>query len=335
MEETVKSNMTAIARLAIAGLICGGGCAAAHAQTIYKVEGVIYGPDSRPVVNVLVSLENNARAQVGQEVTNTDGRYQFIGIVAGVYYLVVKPDETQYHRIIQQLELINTSVGGNSISTERLDFTLKPKSRASAAAPGAVFLQSVPPEAEQQYQSGLKTLKKGDKEQATEQFLKAVQVFPDYFLALQQLGLVYVELGKYQQALEPLTRAVKINPKSPESYLALGMAHVNLDQLKPAVEELKQAVALDSRLFRAYLFLGMAFIGLDELEAAEQNFKQAYSLGGPVQARAVHLYLASIYDKRKQYDKAINELETYVKENPKAPNTPKIQEAIHKLKAKQ
>jgi regulator of sirC expression with transglutaminase-like and TPR domain len=62
--------------------------------------------------------------------------------------------------------------------------------------------------------------------------------------------------------------------------------------------------------------------------------KEAYSIGGPVEARAAHLYLASIYNTRKEYQKAIRELEAYLHDNPKAPNAAKIQEAIAKLKAK-
>jgi len=70
------------------------------------------------------------------------------------------------------------------------------------------------------------------------------------------------------------------------------------------------------------------------LDAAERSLKQAYVIGGPTQARAAHLYLASIYNTRKQYQRAINELETYLRDNPKATNASRIQEAIQKLKAK-
>jgi tetratricopeptide (TPR) repeat protein len=168
-----------------------------------------------------------------------------------------------------------------------------------------------------------------------EQFKKAVQIFPDYFLAQQQLGLIYIDRAKFKESIEPLLKAVQINPKAADAHLGLGMAYVNLDQLELAVDELKRALSLDGKLFRAHLYLGMALLGLNDLDGAEQSLKEAYKLGGAAQARMAHLYLASIYDKRKQYAKAINELETYVRENPKAANTPKIQEAIQKLKSKQ
>ncbi len=70
-----------------------------------------------------------------------------------------------------------------------------------------------------------------------------------------------------------------------------------------------------------------------DFDAAEKSLKDALTLGGN-EARAAHLYLASLYDKRKQYDLAIKELETYLSENPKAANANSVKEAIKKLKAK-
>jgi len=230
---------------------------------------------------------------------------------------------------------MDTSRGGSSMSSERVDFTLRTSARrVESASAGNLFAQSVPPEAEKEYLLAMKSSGKGDKDDALQHLAKAIEVFPTYFLALQQQGLLYVELAKQKEAIETLTNAIKINPKSAEAHLGLGMAYVGLDQLQAAIAELNISRSLDPRLFRTYLYLGMAFIGIQDLDAAEQSLKQAYTLGGPADGRAAHLYLASIYDKRKQYQKAINELETYLRENPKATNASKIKEAIQKLKAK-
>jgi cytochrome c-type biogenesis protein CcmH/NrfG len=71
-----------------------------------------------------------------------------------------------------------------------------------------------------------------------------------------------------------------------------------------------------------------------KLDDAEKSLQEAYSIGGPKQARTAHLYLASIYSTRKEYQKAIAELETYLRENPKAANASQMQEAITNMKAK-
>src|SRR6266852_5093862 len=84
-----------------------------RAQTIYELKGRIYGPNSKPVPNVLVTLENNSRAQIGQDITGTEGHYEFSGLVAGTYYVSLKPDETQFQAIFQRIELINTTRGAS------------------------------------------------------------------------------------------------------------------------------------------------------------------------------------------------------------------------------
>lgn len=320
--------------LVLAVLFFAGTFETTAGQTVYEIEGAVYGPNSKPIANVVVTLLNHARAQIDQDMTNGDGRYRFSGVVAGVYFISVKPDETVYQQIFQRIELINTAINVSNFSTERVDFSLRATPRRSDAPVGTVFAQAIPPEAEKEYLNGIKSLAKGDKDEASIRLNKAIKIFPAYFLALQQLGLLHVERERYPEAIEPLRKAIEINSKGAQSHLGLGMAYVNLDHLKEAMVELNIAVKLDPTLFRAHLYLGMALMGKGDLEAAESSLRQAYTVGGPTQARAVHLYLASIYDTRKQYQKAINELETYLRDNPKAGNAPRIKEAIQKLKAK-
>jgi len=302
-------------------------------QTVYEVEGTVYGPDGKVLANVVMSLQNHAGVQIDQDITKSDGRYQFAGVIAGTYYLSAKPPDRAIQNVVQKIELINSGVNISNFSKERFDFTLK-GTTTPLGPPGTVFAQVVPPEAEKIYQNAVGSISKGDRDSAIKDLKKAVEIFPTYFLALQQLGLLYIDAEKDEQAIDPLTKAIQVNAKAANSHLGLGMAYVNLDRLEKAVPELNSAISLDPRLFRAHLFLGMVFITQRKLDEAEKLLKQAYAIGGPKQASAAHLYLTSIYNTRKEYQKAIDELEAYLKENPKAPNAPNIQQAIAKLKAK-
>src|ERR1044072_7272770 len=60
-------------------------------QTVYEVEGTVYGPDGNVLANVAISLQNHAAVQIDQDITKSDGRYRFAGVLAGTYYLAVKP----------------------------------------------------------------------------------------------------------------------------------------------------------------------------------------------------------------------------------------------------
>ena len=314
---------------------CLSGTRGASAQTVYEVEGTIYGPDSKAMVNVTVTLQNHAGAQIDQDITKNDGRYRFAGVLAGTYYISVKAAEPGLQQLLQKIELINTGISVTNYSKERFDFSLN-RTAASERPPevGTVFAQAVPPDAEKEYLSAVTSISKGEREAAIVKLNRAIQLFPTYFVALQQLGVLYIDAEKDQRAIEPLKKSLEVNPRSAQSHLALGIAYVNLNQPKEAIKELNEALALDRREFRSYLYLGMALIDTGKLDEAEKSLKEAYRIGGPNQARTAHLYLASIYSTRKEYQKAIAELETYLRENPKASNASRIQEAITKMKAK-
>src|ERR1043166_10296365 len=111
--------------LIIAVTVCFlSGTRGAGAQTVYEVEGTIYGPDSKAMVNVTVTLQNHAGAQIDQDITKNDGRYRFAGVLAGTYYISVKSSEPDLQQLLQKIELINTGVSVTNYSKERFDFSL-------------------------------------------------------------------------------------------------------------------------------------------------------------------------------------------------------------------
>jgi tetratricopeptide (TPR) repeat protein len=322
------NRVTAIAVCLIAG------ARSIEAQTVYELEGTVYGPDSKAMANVTVTLQNHAGAQIDQDITKSDGRYRFAGVVAGTYYLALKPAESGLQQLLQKIELINTGVNVTNYSKERFDFSLKRTAPERSPVVGTVFAQAVPPDAEKEYVSAVSNISKGERQAAIVKLNRAIELFPTYFAALQQLGFLYIDSEKDRLAIEPLTKSLQVNSRSAHSHLGLGIAYVNLGEPREAIQELNAALALDRTDFRSHLYLGMALIDTGKLDEAEKSLKESYTIGGPIQARTAHLYLASIYSTRKEYQKAIAELETYLRENPKAPNAPKIREAIAKMKAK-
>ncbi|HVG28861.1 MAG TPA: tetratricopeptide repeat protein [Pyrinomonadaceae bacterium] len=317
-------------------ILCFWGGTSALAQSFYEVQGTIYAPGMQPLGRIAVFLEDQTRARVGQSITDADGRYQFSRVVAGVYYIVVRPNDRQLQSAVYRIELINSARSGTSSSVERADITLSAVARKAEAPPTAatVFAQDVPPAAEEEYKGAMESLAKKNNEQAVEQLKRALQIFPNYFLASQQLGLIYVEGEKFQQAITPLVKAIEVNPKASPSYTALGIASVNLGRPDLAEDALVRARGLDNKSFRVHFYLGLALIDLNRLDEAEKSLKEALRLGGGNKSTSARLYLASIYSKRGQNRQAIDELEAYLRENPKAGNAAGVQGAIAKLKSK-
>jgi tetratricopeptide (TPR) repeat protein len=332
----MKTASTSAHALHLAALLvlCSAACLTARAQTFYEVEGVVYGPGSQPLNGIAVFLEDVTRVRVGQSITGSDGRYRFSRVVAGTYFVVVRPTDKELQPAVHRLELLNSARTGVSSSSERLDIVLGAIARRAIAPAGTVFAQQVPAAAESEYERAMESLGKKERARAAEQFKRALKIFPDYFAASQQLGLLYVEGEQYQEAVAPLVKAVEINPKAAPSYLGLGIASVNLGRADLALDALERARKLDAKSYRVHFYLGLALTDLNRLDEAIAALREAQRLGSAAKFGAARLYLASIYSKRGQHREAASELEAYLAENPGAANTANVREAIKKLKAR-
>src|SRR6185369_2608546 len=98
------------ALLLIANLSVIAASSNAFGQTVYEIEGTVFGPDGKAIGNVVMTLQNHAGAQVDQDITKSDGRYRFSGVVAGVYYISVKASTPGIQAQLQRIELINSGV---------------------------------------------------------------------------------------------------------------------------------------------------------------------------------------------------------------------------------
>jgi Tfp pilus assembly protein PilF len=302
-------------------------------QTFYEIEGVVEGPDSTPLNGIAVFLEDLTRARIGQSITATDGRYRFNRIVSGTYYIVAKPNNSEFRTAVRRVELIETTRIGTSTSSERVDITLEAMPRRMDSS-GTVFIQDVPPKAVASFERALENLAKKNSNKAIEDLSLALGIFPNYFQASQQLGLIYVEQEEYQKAIPHLVKAIEVNAKAGSSYLALGIASLKLGRADLALDALQRARPLDEKAFRVHFYLGLTLMEVNRLDDAESAFKTAYKLGGASKAASAQLYLASIYTKRGQHQQAIVELQNYLRDSPKAANAGSVREAIASLKSK-
>ena len=111
-------------------------------------------------------------------------------------------------------------------------------------------------------------------------------------------------------------------------------ASLNLGRADLALDALQRARPLDEKSFRVHFYLGLTLLELNRLDEAEAALKLSYQLGGSQKAASANLYLASVYTKRNQNREAINALESYLRDSPKAANAARVRDAIANLKSK-
>ncbi len=310
-------------------------------NTIY---GVVYGESHRGVPDIYVELLDDVNSSLGQAKTDALGRFTFSSLVDGRYIVRVKPYGTDYMEQSQEVTLSSiASVRGSGSTTEHLDIYLVINERLRAgpfsAGPSVIFAQEVPPAAKKLYEEGISQLREKKEKEGLESLKKSIEVFPNYYLALDRLGAEYATRGTknpaYLQAgFALLTRAVEINPNGFSSVFGLGCTQYQLGLNAESIETLKRAASLYGRAADVYLWLGKALRRASTFDQAEVAFKRANELTNG-KSSEVHWQLAELYNGQKRYKEAADQLELYLKtEQPKAADAEKIKSLIKQLREK-
>ena len=85
--------------------------------------------------------------------------------------------------------------------------------------------------------------------------------------------------------------------------------------------------------FTAHLYLGITLIHFRNYGEAESELRKAVTLG-VVKASQAHYYLGGLYWQTGSFRQAADELELYLKLEPKAANAEKVRGTIKDLRAK-
>jgi Tfp pilus assembly protein PilF len=314
---------------------------AAALQGRSSISGFIFDSSRRPLPDVQVELMDDVYGSLRRMRTDASGRYIFQGLSDGYYKVKVMPYGTDYREEIRDVSIINISLApGSGASSEQLDFYLRLKPNLNAgplAAPGVVFAQAVPDEAKKFYQLGVSALGNKKDQEGFDNLKRALELFPNYYLALERLGTEYVVRGHHQAAFVLLTKAVEVNKNGFPSMFGLGMALYHLGLYDKSVETLERAAGLynssSSLQVGLQVYLGKALKRTGKPTQAETAFKRAKDLSEGKSAE-VYWQLAGLYSEQQRYAEAADALELFLKYQRDTRDAEKIKESIKTLREK-
>jgi tetratricopeptide (TPR) repeat protein len=258
-------------------------------------------------------------------------------------------------------------IGMVAVSTTRrytVMITLQTKGSENRGKPSVVnaALAEVPENARALYEKALTLSQSNDTAKAIDNLKAAISIYPNFPLALNELGVQYLKLGDANRALEPLRSATKLRPEAFSPKLNLGIALLETHQFVDADVQLRDALKISSTP-AAHMYLGLTLIGRARQEEgsdkrqkdlpaggghqlvqlyddAQRELETAISMGGENLGQA-HRYLGGIYlrlanesRQKRDYARAINELETYLRLTPNAPDAERIRGTIKELRSK-
>ena len=144
----------------------------------------------------------------------------------------------------------------------------------------------------------------------------------------------YLNLKQYDKAAETLDALLKLTPDDAHAHLNMGIVTFNEKKMDQAESHLRKALELKSAGPSAHYYLGLTLVSTKRYEEALKEFELTVSNGGENIALA-HKYLGGLYMTAQKNKEAADELEKYLKLDPKAPDADRIKGTIKDLRNKQ
>jgi Flp pilus assembly protein TadD len=299
---------------------------------INSIVGTVFGPSGRPVetgIRVRLSTMTSGSRSMN---TNSTGNFAFRGLPSGSYTITVDQD-SEYKPVSHSVDV--RQFQGSPAQTYTLNIRLEPKA-GTTAAPGVINaeLAKIPQSAQTRYTTAMALVEKSDHSGAIEELKKAIEEYPEFALAHNELGVQYLRLGKLNEADLAFESALKLNADAFPSNMNRGMVLVFLQRYSEAAPLLKKAVSLRDDSAPAHYFYGQALANLGLFDQAEKELVIALK-SGQAEMNEGHRILAIIYNSRGDKKKAVTHLEAYLKGNPKAADAEQLQALVKQLKASQ
>lgn len=318
----------------------GGGVDLTGTNGRHSIQGRIYYPSGRAADSRLkVRLESPNTGGLSV-LADANGHFSFRGLSPGRYDIVIEGGdeyETARDYVYIDTEPRTRRTAAPAVSRAfSVTFHLQPKRASGAATKTGVLnaaLANVPTGVRELYLKALDASRAGNSLKAIELLKSALSLYPDFALALNELGVQYLKVGQPDKAAEALRSTLRLAPDNFTARLNYGIALLNKREFAAAETQLRQALGKNPAAPTAHMYLGIALINLLKYDEAEKELQRAIETGGTSLSQA-HYYLGGIYWHKQDYKRAAEELETYLKLAPNAPDAARIRATIKDLRTK-
>jgi len=139
---------------------------------------------------------------------------------------------------------------------------------------------------------------------------KAVELDPNNSRYLNSLAKVYLELDRIPQAIRTLQISIDTNPNSKWSYFYLGKALEKEFQFELAIEQYLKSIEIDPNFTEAKISVAKLYSYLNDYNKAIEILE---SIVDRLIDPEIYFMLGQFYYNTKNYEKSINNLESYIK----------------------
>lgn len=290
--------------------------------------GTVYSPAGRPINRrIRIRLTTPTRGDVLSSTDDT-GKFVFSGVGSGLYTVVVD-SEKEFAPARQEVEFVRRRGRETHSVTISLREATNTKSKEKASVISAANA-GVPKRAMSFYEKASTLTAAKDYRGAIEQLKLAVAEYPAFVNALNQIGVLHLKLNELDKADEALKAALKIKPDAYEPLINRGITLLRLVRFKEAETALRDALKVKQES-AAYYYLGRTLNKMGRNDEAETAYLSSVKIS-PGEFNEAHRLLAAIYLERGAMQRVVDELETYLKLVPAAPDAAQLRQVIEQSK---
>ena len=288
----------------------------AQVSNLESSEGEISGTvlleaDKRPASQVAVSLRSRVAGVFRSVLTDIEGHFHIPHLPHGTYDLSVEEDG-------YETSLTSTKLDGPSSNLVVYLRSASISQRQRSTYTVSVRELRIPSKAQNEFQSGLESLKKNDPAGSIAHFTKATQAFPGYFEAYYHMGIAQMRLGHTAEAEKEYQEAIDLSGGH-YSWADFGLGYLLCQEGKPAEAEkiIRRGLEVDDGSPEGYVILADALLQLNHPDESEKSLHEAL-LRDPNFADA-YLVLSYVDGSKKNYRAQLQDLDTYLKLRPNGP----------------
>jgi len=299
------------------------------------IRGQVLVPTTQSQGRMEVILEKSG-AFLSRTFSDNEGHFKFINLQDGEYVVIVRLEGYEELREVPNF-------GRDGSATMNLVMT-----RKNAVEPDSTKLlySSYPARIVDDYLKALDEGRKGNAASAIKILEGVVKAAPDFNQAHNALGTFYQRAGRLLDAEKEYNTAQRLEPHSAEPLVNLGSLYIQIAEqaqakrdtstfgaaLDEAVRALNLAIQADPGSAKAYYFLGTTYYTGGQFIKAENHLIYALQLEKGM--GTAELVLANVYIKQQKWAQALDYLDAYLRDNPKAADRNQVSQTRDKVAAR-
>jgi tetratricopeptide (TPR) repeat protein len=281
--------------------------------------------------SIHVQLINSAGIPITSTFTTHEGTAEFRNQKFGIYQLHLEGPS-----IVEMTTPKFQIVTGEGMHMEWVHVQPKDPNQAMGGKPqGQISTaeMNIPEKARKEVDKGMELMDKNDLKEAREHFNKAVEIYPKYARAWNNIGVIKAKAGDRPGAFEAWHKAIDADDRFGAAYFNL--ARINLANKEPAEAQklIEKGLVGNPGNIEGLFLLATAQAMQGNWNQALVNVRKVHS-GDHKKYPEVHLIAGQGLAAQDQAKLAIVEYEIYLKEYPDSPRAAQVRQTMAQLQAK-